>query len=228
MSRRNGPSAVTNGLVFCLDAANYQSYVSGSLIWYDVSGNNTTGSIENGPTFSTNNNGYLVFDSSNDHVNFNVNNLTSTTTVEMWCKIKSGFSERMMFGWNLYDVWCPGSRIGYNTANGDLYGISSATVSSLGIVNNWAHYVFEMRSDVSYTNNRIYINAVSQSLSQQLGGEQGANRNFNSGFGRISSWRANLDYPIPMDLAMFNVYNKALTPSEIRRNFEMHKSRFGL
>jgi len=134
----------------------------------------------------------------------------------------------MIFGFNLYDVWTADGRIGFNTAQGDQYGISSTQVTNLGLLNQWKHYVFEMRSDVSYTNNKIYINSQNQSLSQLLGSEGSSNRNFNSGNGRISSWLADNNYYIPMDLAQFRVYNRALTASEIVQNYNATKKRYGL
>ena len=70
MSTLNGGpgNIVTNGLVLYLDAANYQSYISGSTTWYDLSGNNNSGSLVNGPTYSSTNAGSIVFDGTNDYV----------------------------------------------------------------------------------------------------------------------------------------------------------------
>ena len=209
---------ITNGLVLNLDAGFTPSYPRNGTTWYDISvsgPNNVT--LSNGPTY--NGVGYLTFDGSDDYANFYAPSLGTTTTVEMLCKIGSGYNGRMFFGFLYYDVWCGSGNLGYNTAAGDVYGISSNSVTSLGLVNNWKHYVFEMRSDVSYTNNKIYINGVSQSLSQLQGGEQAAARNFNSGSGRISSWLASLNYPMPMDTIYFRVYNRALTTSEILLNY---------
>jgi hypothetical protein len=135
----------------------------------------------------------------------------------------------MMFGWLLYDVWFTwDGNFGYNTANGDVRAIPSATVSALGLVNNWKHYIFEMRSDVSYTNNKIYINTASQTLSQLNSGEIAGNRTFNSGNGRIAVWRNNLYHCMPMNLASFRVYNRALTQAEIQQNFNALRGRFGI
>jgi hypothetical protein len=137
----------------------------------------------------------------------------------------------MFFGWDRYDVWCNGGNIGFNTAASDLYGISSSSVSSLGLVNNWKHYVFEMRSDVPYTNNKIYINGTSQTLSQQIGTENASVRNFNNGNGRIAFWRNGSGagtFNMPMECAVFKVYNRSLTQNEINQNFNATKSRFGI
>jgi hypothetical protein len=85
-----------------------------------------------------------------------------------------------------------------------------------------------MRSDVSYSNNKIYINGQNQSLSQVAGTENTGNRNFNSGNGRISSWLFSDVFFIPMDLAQFRIYNRALTPQEVLQNYNATKRRYGL
>lgn len=214
------PTCVTNDMVLSLDARFTPSYPKNGNTWYDLnpSGSNNV-TLSNGPSYNSEGFGNIVFDGTDDYANFFAPNLGTTTTVEMLCKIGSGYNGKMFFGFLYYDVWCGGGNLGFNTAGGDVYGISSNSVTSLGLVNNWKHYVFEMRSDVSYTNNKIYINGVSQSLSQQLGGENAGSRNFNSGNGRIAGWTADFNYPMPMNCGFFKIYNRALTQSEILINY---------
>ena len=228
MSIYYNPSIVTDGLVLCLDAANRDSYPGTGTAWNDISGSNSSGgTLTNGPVFSSANNGNIFFDGSNDYINFYASDITTIATVEIWCKIGSAYNGKMIFGWAYYDVWCGSSHLGYNTANGDLYGISSSTVSNLGIINNWAHYIFEM-TPVSYTNNNIYINTIKQSLSKQLGGNEVQNRGFNNGNGRIACWRNDQNYMMPMNCGSFRVYNRALTPIEIIQNFKAMRNRYGV
>ena len=68
MSTLNGGpgNIVTNGLVLYLDAANYLSYTSGSTTWRDLSSSNNSGTLTNGPTFSSANGGSIVFDGVDD------------------------------------------------------------------------------------------------------------------------------------------------------------------
>ena len=73
------PPIVTNGLVLALDAGNTLSYVSGSTTWRDLSGNNNSGSLVNGPTFSTDGGGSIVFDGVDDYVNLQNNSTTNIT-----------------------------------------------------------------------------------------------------------------------------------------------------
>ena len=226
MATEYNPRVVTNDLLFYIDAANPRSYVgSGITVNGLISGVGAT--LVNGPGFGTTNNGFLIFDGVNDHATFNVAGMGNTITVELWAKIKS-FHSTMPFGFFEYDVFTYLGGIGFNTNNSDVHGISSATVSGLGISSNWTHYVFEMRTDVSYTNNKMYINGNLQSLSQLIGTESAAKRTFNSGVGRISGYNANSSFAIPMDLGLFKFYNRSLSQQEINFNYNAIKKRYGL
>jgi len=194
----------------------------------DVSGNRNNVTLTNGISYNANNQGYNIYDGVDDYANFSVSGLSGVAVIEMWANIGSSYSGKMFFGWNNYDVWCGNGNLGFNTGNGDIYGITAATVTSLGLVNNWKHYVFEMRSDVSYTNNKIWINGVAQSLSQVQSNEATGNRNFNSGAGRIACWLADLNYLMPMSLGMFRVYNTSFTDALVQQNFEAMRGRYGV
>jgi hypothetical protein len=226
MGLDHSPVIVTDGLSLYTDAVNTRSYIgSGTTVNGLVSGIGLT--LVNGVGFGTTGTNYFILDGTNDNITFSTPNPGTILSIELWAKIKL-FNGGMIFGFNLYDVWTADGRIGFNTAQGDQYGISSTQVTNLGLLNQWKHYVFEMRSDVPYTNNKIYINSQNQSLSQLLGSEDSSNRNFNSGNGRISSWLNDNNYNIPMDLAQFRVYNRALTSQEIVQNYNATKKRYGL
>ena len=206
-------------------ACNEEIYNTSSTTWVDLSGSNNNSTLANGVSYSLVNQAVLSFDGSNDYATFYAPALGSVATIEMWAKI-TDTNNKMLFGFYYYDVWFYGP-MGFNTANSDIYGISGATISSLVLVNSWRHYVFVMRTDVSYTNNKIYINATSQSLSQQSGTESSSNRTFNSGNGKIASWGAT-DRFMPMDLGLFRIYNRELSATEILQNFNAYRQRFGV
>jgi len=218
-----GPIEATDGLALNFDVGNIRSYPgSGTSVIGLVSGIGFT--LTNGVGFATTGTNHFTFDGIDDNIPFSIPNVGTTISVEMWARIKS-FSNGMPFGFNLYDVWANAGRFGFNTAVSDIYGLTSTQVTDLGLLNQWKHYVFEMRSDVAYTNNKIYINSVNQSLSQVAGSESSGNRNFNSGNGRISSWLFS-NFSIAMDLAQFQVYNRALSATEIFQNYHATKGRY--
>ena len=224
MGTKYNPRIVTSGLLTYFDSANTRSYIgSGTTVNGLVSGIGFT--LNNGVGFGATNNGYFIFDGTNDNIPFYVPNVGTILSIEMWARIKA-FAGGMPFGFLQYDVWLSGGAMGYNTAASDQYGLTSTQVTNLGLVNQWKHYVFEMRTDVSYSNNKIYINGQNQSLSQVAGSENASVRSFNSGNGRISSWLTSNAFNLSMDLAQFRVYNRALTAFEVLQNYNATKKRY--
>ena len=221
-------STIVDGLVLGIDIANQRSYPRSGNTITDFLNPLSKYTIAGTANFNAGSGGNLIFDGSTNYVNFTAPNLGTTTTVEMWAALGAGYSGKMPFGWFRYDVFCFSGGMGFNTGNSDMYGINSTTVSNLGLVGNPRHYVFEMRSDVSYTNNKMYINSTSQTLSQQTGTELAGQRNFNSGVGRISAWTDTAGYDMPMNWAIFKIYNRALTQAEINTNFNALRGRFGV
>lgn len=221
--------ASTLALILHYDAANPSSYSGGSTI-NDISGNGNHGTISLGyapasvPQIGSNK--VIRFPSfSNTKIDFAANELTSSTiTVEMWALIDD-FAGGMFFGWNIHDVWTREGTLGFNTGQSDIYGISAARVNQLNLRDRWVHYIFVMNSG-NYANNRIYINGVSEPLSQQFTNQYTPYTNFNSGNGRIGGWRLDNNYQQVMDLGIFKIYNRALTESEIVTLYEENKNRF--
>ena len=222
-----GPIETTDGLAISFDVGNTRSYSgSGTTVNGLISGIGFT--LVNGVGFGTTGTRYFTFDGVDDNIPFNIPNVGTTITIEMWAKIKSFniiSSFGMPFGFLPYNV-ITYIGLGYNTANSDQYGLNTTQVTNLGLLNQWKHYVFEMRSDVSYTNNKIYINGQAQTLSQVASTELTINRHFNSGNGRISSWLNGNDFHQAMDIAQFRVYNRALTATEIFQNYHATKGRY--
>lgn len=72
------PTIVTNGLIMYLDAGNRSSYPTSGTTWTDLSGNGNNGTLTNGPTFNSANQGSIAFDGSNDYVL--LNNFSSIIT----------------------------------------------------------------------------------------------------------------------------------------------------
>jgi hypothetical protein len=219
-------STVISNLILNLDAGNTASYPGTGNIWYDLSGSNTNGSLTNGPAFSSANGGSIVFDGVDDFCDISTSQMTSNLiTITGFIKWVAG-TGRMFFGFSTYDVWTQNGTLGYNIGASDVYGISSATVTSLGLIGNWAHYTFVMTKTGSIiTNNKLYINGNLQTLSQQLG-TTGNSPGFSSNL-RLCSWNSGGFYG-NLQYGNLQVYNRALSQTEITQNFNAQKSRFGL
>lgn len=218
-----------SGLVLHLDAGNTASYSGTGTTWNDLSGNGSNVTLNN-TTYSSANGGSIVFNNTTSYADFTASiGNTNKVTVEMWVKpislLGSAGTGAMFFGFSLYDVWTSGGNIGYNTSAGDQYGISSTQADYLGITGGWRHLVFVMNAN-SKTNNKIYVNGESQTMSQVAGAFGSVNSVFNSGAGKISGWRNDASWKMNMNLANFKVYNRELTPQEITNNFNTSKTRF--
>ena len=82
-----GPSGVSDGLVFQLDAANLRSYSgSGNTANGLISG--IGGTLVNGTGFSSANNGSFFFDGTNDYIEVSNSNLltfgTNSFSIDLW------------------------------------------------------------------------------------------------------------------------------------------------
>lgn len=96
MATNYNPRIVTNGLVLCLDAGNIKSYPGSGTTWTDISGQNNTGTLTSGPTYSSTNGGSIVFDGTDDYVqcplvSSAITNITMTGFVNVTLSKKGAF-----------------------------------------------------------------------------------------------------------------------------------------
>ncbi|NDE11825.1 MAG: hypothetical protein EBZ95_14895 [Chitinophagia bacterium] len=75
-----------------LDAGNSSSYIGSGNNWNDLSGNNNTGTLTNGPIFNSANGGSIVFDGIDDVISFgNILNMgLNSWTMSCWVKFDGG------------------------------------------------------------------------------------------------------------------------------------------
>ena len=82
-----GPDIVKNGLVLYLDPGSPNSYFDkNSTNIKDISGNNYSGSLANGPTYSSANGGTIVFDGTNDYIKTNYSTNNTYFSIELIVK----------------------------------------------------------------------------------------------------------------------------------------------
>jgi hypothetical protein len=212
------PNIVTNGLIVCYDAGFTPSYPGAYTTWYDLSGNGNNGFLINGPTYSSDGGGSLIFDGSDDYANVSLPGALSYTTITICGFIKwLSFGGDMFLGMSLYDVWTAGNCLGYNNANGNVVGIDAATVTSLGLLGNWKHYTFVMNSSGLLSNNKIYIDGVSVGALTPVVGGDGTIPGFSTNL-RLCDWNEG-GYYGNLQYGNLQVYNRELTQSEIQQNY---------
>ena len=227
MSTLNGGpgNIVTNGLVLYLDAANYLSYTSGSTTWNDLSGNNNTGSLVNGPTFSSTNAGSIVFDGVDDYVNFgnilNPSLLNNNFTIEIWFNSSAyrfGQQQRLVSYYDWYAFFFDSNSIlRFEIRLNDFsYKAVTTTIPS---VDSWNQLV----ATCNGTKLEIYKNGVLSNSTNYTGSIGTINYVFN-----IGAYQNDTQYRINGKMSSTKMYNRALTPSEVLQNYNATKGRFGL
>jgi len=223
MATNYNPKIVTSGLVVALDAINTKSYPGSGTTWSDMSGNSNTATLVNGPAFAANT---IQLDGTNDTVTIPVPSATSYTTVTVEGFIKWNTSNSGMFlGFSNYDVWTNGGALGYNNGASNVIGISSATVTTLGLIGNFKHYAFVMNSSGLLSTNKIYINGEAQTMGVQAasdGAIPGLITTLTLGSWGSGGFYGNVYY------GNVNIYNRELTTAEIKQNFNALRGRYSI
>jgi hypothetical protein len=228
MSYSYGKSIVTDGLVFYVDAANENSYPGSGTDWADLSGD-ATATLTNGPTYSSNNGGYIDFDGSNDHVEVTGINVSalSAFTLEAWVYPASSSADETVMGkwlgslanssfllyWDVGDSALGFDWIVVNTSN-TYSRIGTSTAN--GTVNAWNHVV----ATFSGSQIELYVNGSSVGTAS-----------FSGTLRNISGVRLGADEssglrPLAGNLAVAKVYDKVLSSDEITQNYNALKNRF--
>jgi hypothetical protein len=221
-----GPNIITNGLVLSLDAANIKSYPGSGTVWRDLSGNNNSGTLTNGPTFSSANGGSIVFNGTNNYINLgNTNSLKpSTITLSAWIKTSVTASYKSVIEKDK-SPWIstalhlsngvPTFFIGYT--NSPPYSVSIGYNQNVSD-GNWHQIV----GTYDNSNLRLYIDGIEVASSGSNVSILYSNANFMIGFHSENFSYFNGLIPNAM------VYNRALTASEVLQNYNATKGRFGL
>jgi hypothetical protein len=227
------PAVSTNGLVLNIDAGFAPSYPTTGNTWYDLTSSANNGTLTNGPTFNSANNGSIVFDGANDYVSLSTTNMVSgwsQLTYNVWVNVSqisptywpgfissytvSSVSNNISVGqWNnTQQIWYE-----IDTANGNFYGNGPGNNSFT--LNTWFNVcmVYDGSNVYGYLNN---------TLDKQFSatGNLSAISSLNIGCHDPSTGGGFLNGRI----AIAQIYNRALSATEVTQNFNSAKSRFGL
>jgi hypothetical protein len=232
------PKIVTDGLVLYLDAANPNSYVSGSTTWRDISRGGNNGTLINGVSYDGLNGGSLVFDGVDDYALMGVTTPSylqgnPSFTVEGWFKRNNSWvgGATWGIGGNASQRGINSYTIGSNFISIDLWGTSTYSTGQVYSLTEWKHIVWTYNGGGFTTSNIIiYINTVPYTGSNLIinrGGSGTPNIN-TSGIvlGRAGT-TTNLYYS-PINIPNFKIYSRVLTPTEVLQNYNATKSRFEL
>ena len=206
------PRTITDGLVLALDAGNSKSYPGSGTTWTDLSGNGNTGTLTNGPTYSSANGGSIVFDGADDVVNSISISSFSSPTIEMWIYDTRSSGQRDILTYN--------STVSSFTFNGtafrtDRNGVARRTISEVGQppLNQWYRFCYTMNGD-------LYINQI------RYNNASGTDTDF--GVLTLGNSRTDINNRLNGNIASVKIYNRALTAAEVTQNFNALRSRFSI
>jgi len=218
MAFANGGSIVTNGLVLSLDAADRNSYVSGSTTWSDLTGNGNNGTLTNGPTFNTGSGGAIVFDGSNDYCITNYTNNPTYFTFECTLKVNDPSSTKVFVGkYNgAGDAYWMGV---YTGGQQFIFSVNSGVLNS-GVTVSTSQ-IYTVSCIVGSVNQEIYVNGA-------IKNSTGTTTTSPGGGLVLAAFGSNLGFYSNINIYNFRFYNRALSATEIAQNYNATKTRFGL
>jgi hypothetical protein len=211
------PRIVTDGLVLALDAANTKSYPQSGTTWTDLSGNGNTGTLTNGPTYSSANGGSIAFDGGNDWVNLgNPSNLNILNfTICAWSKsftftnyqnlIFKGDTAAGQYGIivNSSGQWTVQPNIGFISGDSLTLNTWNFLVGTCNGTQITAYRNGQQKAQYS-------ISPISRGSVVSIGADIPNSRYFNGNIAHVS------------------MYNRALSAAEISQNFNALRSRFSI
>jgi hypothetical protein len=221
------PRIITDGLVLCLDAANPKSYGGSGTTWTDLSGRGNNGTLVNGVGYVGTNGGALSFDGVNDYVNLGTpSSLTSLytsnnkVTVCAWVRINANVGQDIIFdsGSNeriQLDLFGNAFRFTITTSGGII-----RTANNPLNINTWNYCI----GTYDGTNVSSYSNGSLVSQVGQTGNISSDTSNFIIGNYSI----LNYGYGLNGNISQVSIYNRALSASEVKQNYNATKSRYGL
>jgi hypothetical protein len=216
MGVKVGPRIIQNGLILDVDAAVPRSYSGTGLTANGLIGG-IGGTLVNGVGFGTTNNGYFIFDGTNDHINFGNSSILqqSSGTISAWAKTSApgGSFRGIIAKQGAYGLfYADNILVSYDWAT----GVTRST--GINIVDNtWKNVVFTYQSGVS-NGTFIYLNGVSVLTTTITIQSQVANL-----FGGAE---ANAGQYAACQISSFNMYSRALTAQEVLQNYNTTKGRF--
>ena len=206
-------------------------------IWTDFSNNGNSGTLTNGPTYSSANGGSLSFDGTNDYISVPsyIQSPNTQLTLNLWTKPNSttqattlmskwGSSSQSNFSWLLFLNWF-GSGLHFlvGNASGNNYTehsiphnlstssyINYTITYNSGLVNMYMNGNLISSSSSAYTTLKTVTTPITIGADWDGGSVDTLLRFYNGNIAQVS------------------IYNRALSAAEVSQNFNALRGRFGI
>jgi hypothetical protein len=216
------PNIVTNGLVLNLDAINPNSYPQSGTIWYDTSGNNNSGTLTNGTSWTPNGaQTSFSFDGVDDYVDCGTSKITGNNPFSWGCWINPNTSPGTPLfmglnstGFGMVSYW--DSAVGNKKVRVGTWFEDRLTASTVIPDNTWA-YTFWTWDGTTLSS---YTNGINDGTASGF--------SFNIAGNKTTIGTAVSQQYFKGSISSTQIYNRALSASEVLQNYNALKSRFGL
>ena len=182
-------------------------------------------SLNNGPTYSTNNSGLIRFDGTNDNADISYTITSNPITVWLWFNSKSYSSASFLGGLiSNYDNATNGFDIRKQGANLLLSLVTDAAIGNINVIDTVADNTWY---NIAFTYNGTSLTSYTNGLTVATTALTGTRRNGS----RIALATSAYDFPTRVyacDISHVQIYNRALSASEIKNNFEATRDRYGI
>lgn len=226
------PSIVTNGLVLNFDAANYQSYPRSGTSVTDLSGNGNDGTLQSSVVYDSSNAGNFRFNGDNTAANMITTNYKTTlNNFSLTAVFKADSPGRQT--WedfiDSYDLdssdWCrialyqgrPSFEIDAQSSRG------SVTSPIIATSNQWYHITGVRNGSTGY----LYLNGVLVASNPVTSNTILEDTDGQFVLGNLSR-PSNPVEGLLGNIAYASIYNRALSTTEIRQNFNTLRTRYGI
>jgi len=242
MGLSHSPRIVTDGLVFCVDAANPRSYPSTNNEWNDLTPNGYNGELFNGASYSEEGNGSFSFDGTNDYIS-GASNLGNTSldtsgtfSVSFWFnasaeqRYDTPFIVYRSNGVAALQLMQSTEFAGYidlrvYNDNGTIHGLSEGGPGTAWPLNEWWYCTYVKRGNNTSALDWYFGDAEELGYRYRIynGGTNSKIDNGSIAFG--GQVATNTRY-FAGNVSTLSFYNRALTTSEISQNYNATKWRF--
>jgi hypothetical protein len=220
----NSEDIVSSGLVLHLDAGNAASYPGSGTVWTDLSGNGNNGTLTNGPTYSSGNDGSIVFDGTNDLVTCgNAPSLQITVgTIAAWINAtnsNSGYNGIIVkqLAWSLF--------VRDNLLVSFDWGNSAERNTGVTVGNNtWKYVAMSFTETIGTPSNNAIIYIDGSPVLTTTVKNSSQNVALAIGDGSVPSAGQNFGG----NISQVTVYNRVLSAAEVTQNYNALRGRYGL
>lgn len=228
MAGHSGPSIVKDSLAASHDVANIKSYSGTGTEIKDLSGNSKTGTTVSAPTYSTANGGIFTFNGTNQAVSMgNLGTFYTLGTVGFWMRSSSVISSKNVLHTNYTGT---GNNVGvrFEQTTGGTFAVvvgndagtyNGYTLTTTLAANTWYYVTTTWNKTantlVAYLNGAQVVSTAHTNWATTMAAVY-----YGVGFDSTRFFSGSI--------ARVQFYNKVLSASDVKQNFNAIRGRFGI